>query len=144
MEDLGNRKYRVRMDGSGRLTDRNRQFLRQFKPATFSQPGLTTTASNNSEPALIGGGGEPDRGSDDGSVHSAPPSTPPTTAPPHQVPVNNDGGNIEVPAPPVTEVQPDTPPRRSTRGQRPQRRYNPEEWELYLGGMKLYMGGMKW
>ena len=39
VEDLGHRKYRVRTDGSGRVTDRNRQFLRQFKPATFRQPG---------------------------------------------------------------------------------------------------------
>ena len=33
VEDLGFNKYRVRVDGSGRVTDRNRQFLRLFKPA---------------------------------------------------------------------------------------------------------------
>ena len=31
VEDKGHRKYSVRIDGSGRLTDRNRQFLRSFK-----------------------------------------------------------------------------------------------------------------
>ena len=39
-EDLGHRKYTVRIDGSGQLTDRNKQFLRGFKPATLSQPGV--------------------------------------------------------------------------------------------------------
>ena len=40
VEDLGNRKYRIRVDGSGRLTDRNRQFLCQFKPVTLRQPAF--------------------------------------------------------------------------------------------------------
>ena len=42
VEDLGFNKYRVRVDGSGRVTDRNRQFLRFFRPAksTFL-PGPT-------------------------------------------------------------------------------------------------------
>ena len=33
VEDLGFNKYRVRVDGSRRVTDRNRQFLTLFKPA---------------------------------------------------------------------------------------------------------------
>ena len=33
VEDLGFNKYRVRVDSSGRVTDRNRQFLRIFQPA---------------------------------------------------------------------------------------------------------------
>ena len=36
VEGLGYDKYRVRIDGSGRVTNRNRQFLRLFKPATFT------------------------------------------------------------------------------------------------------------
>ena len=39
IDDLGYNKYRVRVDGSGRVTDRNRQFLRQFTPSTPVQPG---------------------------------------------------------------------------------------------------------
>ena len=39
LDDLGHNKYRVKVDGSGRVTDRNRQFLRQFTPVTHSQPG---------------------------------------------------------------------------------------------------------
>ena len=39
IDDLGHNKYRIRVDGSGRVTDRNRQFLRQFTPSTPVQPG---------------------------------------------------------------------------------------------------------
>ena len=33
IENRGNNQYSIRMDGSGRITLRNRQFLRQIKPA---------------------------------------------------------------------------------------------------------------
>ena len=39
LEDLGYNKYCVKVDGSGRITDRNRQFLRKFTPMTPSLPG---------------------------------------------------------------------------------------------------------
>ena len=39
LENMGHNKYRIKVDGSGRVTDRNRQFLRQFTPVTPSQPG---------------------------------------------------------------------------------------------------------
>ena len=39
LENLGFNKYRIKVDGSGRVTDRNRQYLRQFTPVTTSQPG---------------------------------------------------------------------------------------------------------
>ena len=41
VESLGHGRYRVRVDGSGRVTDRNRQFLRTFTPVTPSLPGPT-------------------------------------------------------------------------------------------------------
>ena len=41
LDDLGHNKYRVKVDGSGRVTDRNRQYLRQFTPVTQVQPGPT-------------------------------------------------------------------------------------------------------
>ena len=52
VEDLGFNKYRVRVDGSGRVTDRNRQFLRLFKPAksTFL-PGPTPFTHKDPQPA---------------------------------------------------------------------------------------------
>ena len=39
LEDMGFNKYRIKVDGSGRVTDRNRQYLRQFTPVTTPQPG---------------------------------------------------------------------------------------------------------
>ena len=40
LDDLGHNKYRVKVDGRGCVTDRNRQFLRQVTPVTQAQPGL--------------------------------------------------------------------------------------------------------
>ena len=39
LENLGYNKYRIKVDGSGRVTDRNRQYLRQFTPVTSTLPG---------------------------------------------------------------------------------------------------------
>ena len=39
VEDLGFHKYRVRVDGSGRITDRNRRFLRKYSPVNPILPG---------------------------------------------------------------------------------------------------------
>ena len=51
LEHLGFNKYRVKIDGSGRDTDRNRQFLKQFTPVTPSMPGPTpNTANPNPQP----------------------------------------------------------------------------------------------
>ena len=63
IEDLGYNKYRVRIDGSGRVTDRNRQFLRLFKPATFTySPGITQTTHEGDSHPVVGNGheGHPD------------------------------------------------------------------------------------
>ena len=52
-------KYRVRVDGSGRVTDRNRQFLRLFKPATFTySPGITQTTREVDPHPIVGDGQE--------------------------------------------------------------------------------------
>ena len=59
IEDLGYNKYRVRIDGSGRVTDRNRQFLRLFKPATFTySPGITQTTHEGDPQPVVGNGNE--------------------------------------------------------------------------------------
>ena len=80
VEDLGHNKYRVRIDGSGRVTDRNRQFLRLFKPATFTySPGITQTTREADSHPHVGDGHE-------GHQNAAPevsnaPVTPPPVAP---------------------------------------------------------------
>ena len=51
LEHLGFNKYRVKVDGSGRVTDRNRQFLRKFTPVTPSLPGPSPLSSHVTPPA---------------------------------------------------------------------------------------------
>ena len=43
MESPGHDQYRVKVDGSGRLTLRNRRFLRAYTPATFATPQQLAT-----------------------------------------------------------------------------------------------------
>ena len=50
LENLGFNKYRVKVDGSGRITDRNRQFLRKFTPMTPSLPGPSPNTFNPTLP----------------------------------------------------------------------------------------------
>ena len=45
LENLGFNKYRVKVDGSGRITERNRQFLKKFTPVTPTLPGPSPNAS---------------------------------------------------------------------------------------------------
>ena len=47
LEHLGFNKYRVKVDGSGRVTERNRQFLRKFTPVTPSMPGPNPSTGNH-------------------------------------------------------------------------------------------------
>ena len=44
IEDMGHNKYRVRVDGSGRVSDRNRQFLRptHTRHPITARPGSLT------------------------------------------------------------------------------------------------------
>ena len=73
IEDLGYNKYRVRVDGSGRVTDRNRQYLRHFSPATPSQPAPSTgTAPGPTTPSQQTA---PSTGTAPAPPASAPPST---------------------------------------------------------------------
>ena len=74
IEDLGYNKYRIRVDGSGRVTDRNRQFLRKFSAVTPPEPGPsppTTVAQPPPPPVTVSTA--PD-------VQVPPPVTPVTTS----------------------------------------------------------------
>ena len=50
LENLGYNKYRIKVDGSGHVTDRNRQYLRQFTAVTNSQPGPRPETSYTRNP----------------------------------------------------------------------------------------------
>ena len=51
IESLGYNKYRVKVDGSGRISDRNRQFLRRITPVTSTLPGPTPSTHCHDTPA---------------------------------------------------------------------------------------------
>ena len=127
IDDLGYNKYRVRVDGSGRVTDRNRQFLRQFTPSTPVQPGPRSVNQHYPEPVV-----EP--------TPPVPIQTPPVAINPepfvHPTPQTPERPNPEpvvqstpdtpgspsFATPPMTPTS-DTPPRRSTRMSKP-----PDRW----------------
>ena len=123
VEDKNHDKYAVRIDGSGRLTDRNRRYLRAFKPDT--QTYLPTPGPLTRPPAVPNGDNHPDpeagqsdkdnfhRGIAPGIEESAPPS--PTPTPPPS---------------PVQAVAPAATPRRSGRVRMPNVRYTTEEFDL--------------
>ena len=57
-EDVGNDKYTIRVDGSGRVLSRNRRYLRSFKPA-LPHPTMPSIASKE-HVIPYGRGGEED------------------------------------------------------------------------------------
>ena len=57
VEDLGFNKYRVRVDGSGRVTDRNRLFLRLFKLAKSTFLPGPAPFTNDKDPQPLPGAG---------------------------------------------------------------------------------------
>ena len=131
VEDKSHDKYAVKIDGSGRLTDRNRRYLRAFKPDTLT----SLPAPSQLPPAVPHGRGQEGHGgdlpghvsgqSDEEGAHlgdsthqaaaspSAPPRPPPTAA--------SSGPS----SPETTQT-----PRRSTRVRVPNVRYNTEEFDL--------------
>ena len=129
IDDLGHNKYRIKVDGSGRVTDRNRQFLRQFTPATPSQPGPrpgTTGNSHYPEPVVTP---VPDPEQTPPAVIDEPD---PVVQPIPQTPDRPVPGPVVQPTPqtpesPTFTTPPTSPiadiPRRSTRVSRP-----PDRW----------------
>ena len=49
VEKLANRQYNIRMDGSGRITLRNRKFIRKIAPVCSDPPLRFLTRANNGE-----------------------------------------------------------------------------------------------
>ena len=124
IDDLGHNKYRIRVDGSGRVTDRNRQFLRKFTPSTPTQPG--PRPGNDyypPEPVVEPAGPEitlqtPPVVSNPEPVLQPMPQTPERLDPPPVAQQTPDiPGSTSFSTPPTTPVA-DLPPRRSTRASR--------------------------
>ena len=152
VEDLGYQKYRVRIDGSGRTTDRNRQFLRIFKPATFTySPGPVQSMHRRDEPTAAG--------HDDGlpvavahddipvAVAHSPVVAPhaPVAVPDAQIPIVDDRPDPQPIQPQARQTQPDvrvpivddspvqvpqSPVRRSGRARQPNKMYGSDLYDL--------------
>ena len=128
---MGYNKYRIKVDGSGRVTDRNRQFLRQFTPVTTRQPGPRPDTTYIPNPVALPDH-QPVVEQDHQPVVHEPqpmqiiPDTPIPNTPPRQVasqPVLP--GTPESPSfatPPTTPTTTETP-RKSTRVSKP-----PDRW----------------
>ena len=104
-------QYMVKIDGSGRITRRNRQFLRSFKPASMV---IEKAPTGQSWEPTCGGETEPSAG--DQTQHPAPPSPPPLIRPDHDVvnpaepyPWNEGDTNMQASEPPIVNDQ--DPPR---------------------------------
>ena len=158
VESLSHDQYRVKVDGSGRLTLRNRRFLRAYTPATPTiqthQPLVKPSGVNekHERPSPVG----PDLGVSSPTPAVAPNSnpsdraqSPPTTArpPPDDCEPQPGTVNPEPPAPPM--YSPTGPTLRPRRSLNPPKHYEPEtgtwiHWvrvpaivqSLGLGGMQ--------
>ena len=136
VDDLGHNKYHVKVDGSGHVTDRNRQFLRQFTPVTQPQPGLRPDyrpvadpepqVSLPQNPAPVISNPEPVVSVPEPIVRVPEPQTP-TPSPPQPVAPPATPGSPSFVTPPSTPVA-TTPPRRSTRVRKPPVRFGFDEF----------------
>ena len=125
LDDLGHNKYRVKVDGSGRVTDRNRQYLRQFTPVTHSQPGPRPDYHQpviDPEPPVALPHTEVPVPSDPEPVISVPEPQTPTPSPPQPVAEPTEPISPSFVTPPSTPVT-TNPPRRSTRVSKPPDRF---------------------
>ena len=128
LEDKGFDKYAVKVDGSGRVTDRNRRYLKAFKPAdgTNLPAPRPTTVEDQSQGRVV---------HDHVPVSEEYPSIP-TDSPPR--PAHDEiraGQGESVPPPPPTPSQ--TPPTplpnpavRTQRVRKPNSLLSPDTWDL--------------
>ena len=154
-------KYRIRVDGSGRVTDRNRQFLRQFSSVTPSEPrpSPSSTASQPAQPAQPPP--PPVTASTAPDVPAPPPATPVRvpTAPdlpdipdhpvlPQQPPVEPEVSFFTPPSSPQgpsPSAEPPPPPatRRSGRNVRPNTLFPSQEYDLGRSRPRHQEGGVE-
>ena len=128
LENMGYNKYRIKVDGSGRVTDRNRQYLRQFTPVTSQLPGPRPDTNYLPEP-VVEPNYQPVREPDYQPVEQQPqpveripdipaPSTPVRVVPQQDTDIPDSPSFVTPPTTPTTET-----PRRSTRVSKP-----PDRW----------------
>ena len=108
VEVIPNRQYRIRMDGSGRVTLRNRRFLRPFEGEAPCQPPVSMTPSTVARPPS-NYPPEEDAGLTSAGDYRQEASTAPTNED-QEVQPRTEAPNEEAPAmeedPPAEEVEP--------------------------------------
>ena len=130
MEDGGYDRYTVKVDGTGRITLRNRRFLRKFTPATTTVSTITTLT--HSEPTIVS---QPTANQQNNYNHTRIPKvstdkTRPDTSQPQEL--ASDLSTVESGnSPPSSDIPAPEPRRISTRGRAPRKNYVPETglWE---------------
>ena len=133
MESPGHDQYRVKVDGSGRLTLRNRRFLRAYTPATPSITPRRQTAADTSDSGARQWQTFPPTATAPDCLQEEEPQE--TIAPPD--PTKHTAGDPPTPLPsagsgtiddpPTTPPQsPQTLPHHPSRVRRPPKRYEPE------------------
>ena len=139
-EDVGNDKYTIRVDGSGRVLSRNRRYLRSFKPA-LPQPTMPSIASKEHVIPYGRGGEEHNIAPNSVAIHDdiAPNSvaipivTPSTEHPQEPVVMQDEPAAEGRPVHVREEVpagQPSSVERRSSRTRKPNTKYSAEEYDL--------------
>ena len=137
VEDKDHDKYTVKIDGSGRLTDRNRRYLRAFKPDVQNiLPAPSPLQSTGVPQGPDHQHSSPAVGQDDGEdtyngTESTPNYTPSTTHP--EITSEPPPSPTLAPTPtplPTPTLLPTPTPRRSTRAKIPNVRFSSKEFDL--------------
>ena len=127
LEDKGFDKYSVKVDGSGRVTDRNRRFLRAFKPEhgpNIPAPRPLTVEDASHVPVQ----------GQEANGHAPPPEEYPSI--PHDIPsepapdmIRAEQGDL-VPQPSSPGQTTPPPVSRCQRVRKPSSLLNPDTWDL--------------
>ena len=132
VEDKNHDKYSVKIDGSGRLTDRNRRYLRTFKPdVQFTLPAPSPLQFTDAPQ-------EPDhqhsnpvvRQDDVEDTHLGTQITPNSTPVPTPAVTHPETTSTDPTPSPMLAPTPTPTPRRSSRARVPNIRFSSEEFDL--------------
>ena len=127
LEDKGFDKYSVKVDGSGRVTDRNGRFLRAFKPAHgHNLPAPRPVAVDDTSHEPVQGRGGQDHAPHSGEYPSIPLENPTEPAP--DIISTEQGEPVPPPPSPCQTTPP--PVLRLQRVRKPNSLLNPDTWDL--------------
>ena len=131
LEDKGFDKYSVKVDGSGRVTDRNRRFLRAFKPEHGPNiPAPRPIAAEDASHVPVQGREDHDRAPLSEEYPSIPLNNPSEPAPDIIRAEQGESVPPPVPPPPSRGQTTPAPVLRQQRVRKPNSLLNPDTWDL--------------